>query len=177
MAHRIDQNGNKTQSPLTASETAAYKQWAASLFGASFVAGITDASQLAGVLNAPQLRPNPVPQETIPAASIAKQDVLTSLTGIVFQLNEQSSPSVQAYRDLENSVQGNPADPIALSTLQPYIAAAIKSGAITQAQVDALTGTPDPDYSATNNFGPLSALVFGSWLVVETSDAAALLAN
>ncbi len=175
MAYRIDQSGNKTQSPLTAAETTAYKSFAASPLGASFVAGISDAAQLAGVLNAPRSVGNPQPQGLVPAASLAKQDVLTALTGIVFALNEQASPSVQAYRDLENSVQGNPADPIALSTLQPYIAAAIASKAITQTQVDALTGMPDPAYAASVEFGPLAALVFGSWLVVETSDATALL--
>ncbi len=180
MAYRIDQSGNKTQSPLTASETAAYKTWAASLFGASFVAGITDAAQLAGVLNAQRSAGNPQPQGTVQAGSLPRESVKEELTKIAVEFSQAGQASAaQSVQFIWQQVNSNPQDPIPLASVQTFAAqvAAIAGSTPTTLQTDltAALAVPDPDYAGTVEFGPLSALVFGGWLVVETSDCAALL--
>ncbi len=181
MAYRIDQSGNKTQSPLTAPETAAYKSFAASPFGASFVEGIADAAQLAGVLNTPRSASNPQPQGTVQAGSLPRESVKEELTKIAVEFSQAGQTSAaQSIQFIWQQVNSNPQDPIPLASVQTFaaqVAAIAGNTAITlQTDLTAALAMPDPDYAASVEFGPLAALVFGGWLVVETSDAALLLA-
>ncbi len=180
MAYRIDQAGNKTQSPLTQTETAAYKSFAASPFGASFVAGITDAAQLAGVLNAQRSAGNPQPQGTVQAGGLPRESVKEELTKIAVEFSQAGQANAsQSVQLIWQQVNSNPQDPIPLASVQAFaaqVAAIAGTTPITlQADLAAALAVPDPAYAVSVEFGPLAALVFGSWLVVETSDATALL--
>ncbi len=182
MAYRIDQNGIKTQSPLTAPEIAAYKSFAGTPFGASFVNGIMGAEQLAGVLNTPRSSANPQPQGVAQATSVPRESVKEELTKIAVEFTQAGQASAaQSVQLIWQQVNSNPLDPVSVSSVQIFAAqvqAIAGSTPITlQTDLAAALAMPDPSYTATTDFGPLSALVFGGWLVVEESDAAGLVAS
>ena len=182
MAYRIDQNGTKTQSALTGAEITAYKSFAATAFGASFVNGVADAAQLAGVLNAQRSSGNPQPPGVVQATSIPRESVKEELTKIAVEFTQAGQASAaQSVQLIWQQVNSNPLDPVPVLSVQTFAAQVQTIAGSTpitlQADLAAALAMPDPAYTGSVEFGPLSALVFGEWLVVEVGDAAGLLAG
>ena len=179
MANRLDQLGNKSESPLTPTEIAAYKTWAATPFGAFFVAGVTDATNLATTLNAQHTQANPIPQGVVPVATIAHSDVQLLITNIVGTLLSQTPPpaTLAYWQWFQDEVDKYAEKTYTAAEAAPWAAKAVSEGLMTQDQVTALTTAPDTNYANTWVSGPLAPMIFGSWLVLEVSDATLLLAS